>query len=204
MCLVGEAQVAALHEATDQPPHWNNYVTVADADAIAARTEELGGTVFAGPFDVLEAGRMTAIVDPTGAFVVAWQPARHFGAALVNELGAMTWNDLQTDDVAAARAFYSGLFGWTVEEVPESGGRYWTIQGREGDNGGMMPLPMEGIPPHWQPYFAVESLDDAQTRVRELGGTPLTEPIPVPGGGFIAVRDPQGAVFSLFAGHLDP
>ena len=40
------ARVAALHEATDQPPHWNNYVTVEDADLVARRAQELGGSVF--------------------------------------------------------------------------------------------------------------------------------------------------------------
>jgi predicted enzyme related to lactoylglutathione lyase len=68
----------------------------------------------------------------------------------------------------------------------------------------MMPLPTEGIPPFWQPYFAVESLEAGQAKVLELGGRAFMEPIEVPGGAFIAVVDPQGAAFSLFAGRLDP
>jgi uncharacterized protein len=198
------ALVAALHEATDQPPHWNNYVTVEDPDLVARRAQELGGSVFAGPFDVLPAGRMAAISDPQGAMVIAWKPAGLVGAEMVNEPGAMTWNDLLTSDVEAAREFYAPLFGWKVDPVPESGGRYWVIQGSDGSNGGMMPLPKDGIPPFWQPYFAVESLDAAQAKVSELGGQVLTEPIAVPSGAFVAVLDPRGAAFSLLAGELDP
>ena len=198
------ARVAALHEATNQPPHWNNYVTVEDVDVAARRAEELGGSVFAGPLDVLPAGRMAAISDPQGAIVIAWKPMELVGAETVNEPGAMTWNDLLTGDVEAARGFYSALFGWEVDPVPESGGRYWVIKGSDGSNGGMMPLPTEGIPSFWQPYFAVDSLEAAQAKVRELGGRVLMEPMPVPSGAFVAVLDPHGATFSLLAGELDP
>ncbi|HEX8975409.1 MAG TPA: VOC family protein [Solirubrobacteraceae bacterium] len=198
------ARVAALHEATDQPPHWNNYVAVEDADLVAHRAQELGGTVFAGPFDVSSAGRMAAISDPQGAMVIAWKPAELVGAEVVNEPGAMTWNDLLTSDVEGAREFYSALFGWSVTPVPESGGRYWVIKGPDGSNGGMMPLPTEDIPPFWQPYFAVESLETAQAKVHDLGGRLLTEPMAVPSGAFVAVLDPQGAAFSLLAGDLEP
>ena len=38
------------------PPNWFSYITVADADAAAARAKELGGSVHAGPFDVMDAG----------------------------------------------------------------------------------------------------------------------------------------------------
>lgn len=204
VCVREGARVAALHEASDQPPHWNNYVTAEDPDATAARAAELGGGVLAGPFDVLDSGRMAAITDPQGAMLVAWKPARHFGAEVVNEIGAMTWNDLITSDVDGAQAFYSALFGWTFEDVTDGQGRYFSITGPDGDNGGMMPRATEQMPPFWQPYFAVASLEDAAERIRALGGTPVADPMPVPGGGFIPVLDPHGAGFSLFSGHLDP
>src|SRR5205807_3866905 len=40
------------------PPMWNSYVAVESADAAADRAKEVGATVHAGPFDVMEAGRM--------------------------------------------------------------------------------------------------------------------------------------------------
>ena len=86
---------------------------------------------------------MAAISHPQGAMVIAWKPARLVGAEMVNEPGAMTWNDLLTSDVEAAREFYAALFGWKVDPVPESAGRYWIIKGPDGSNGGMMPLPTE-------------------------------------------------------------
>jgi hypothetical protein len=49
------------------PPHWMNYVSVADCDATAARAKELGGKVLAGPMDVPNVGRSAALQDPQGA-----------------------------------------------------------------------------------------------------------------------------------------
>jgi predicted enzyme related to lactoylglutathione lyase len=52
------------------PPHWNVTFHVEDADAIAAKAEELGGTVVVPPFDAPPV-RVTAIRDPQGATFAA-------------------------------------------------------------------------------------------------------------------------------------
>ena len=93
--------VGALY-AADQPPHWNCYVTVESADAAAARAGELGATIAAEPFDVMDVGRMAVIVDNVGAALCLWEPKSHIGATLVNAPGAMAWNDLLTPDPASS------------------------------------------------------------------------------------------------------
>jgi uncharacterized protein len=54
----------------DMPAHWSVTFAVDDADAIAARAAELGGTVVAAPFDAPWV-RMTVIADPQGATFTA-------------------------------------------------------------------------------------------------------------------------------------
>ena len=49
----------------EAPAHWMVYFEVDDADAVAAKAEELGGSVNAGPFDS-GVGRMAVISDPHG------------------------------------------------------------------------------------------------------------------------------------------
>jgi uncharacterized protein len=54
----------------DFPPHWGVTFAVDDADAVAKKAAELGGTVLAPPFDAPWV-RMTVIADPQGASFVA-------------------------------------------------------------------------------------------------------------------------------------
>src|SRR5437868_15338541 len=94
------------------PPHWTSYIAVASADAAVKRAQELGGRVLAPPFDVMDAGRMAVLQDPTGAVFQVWQPNKHIGAKIMNEPGALCWTELTTSDTKAAEAFYTKLFGW--------------------------------------------------------------------------------------------
>jgi predicted enzyme related to lactoylglutathione lyase len=50
----------------DAPPHWLPYFIVPSCDDAAARVQELGGRVMAGPLD-LGAGRIAVVGDPQGA-----------------------------------------------------------------------------------------------------------------------------------------
>jgi predicted enzyme related to lactoylglutathione lyase len=49
------------------PTHWRVYFAVADADATAAKTADMGGTVHLQPMDIPQ-GRIATLSDPQGAF----------------------------------------------------------------------------------------------------------------------------------------
>jgi uncharacterized protein len=102
------------------PALWHSYVWVEDADEAADRARSLGGSVHAGPFDVMQAGRMAVLQDPQGAYFMLWEPREHRGAELVNAPGAFVWNELSTPDMDAAQSFYGGLFGWSFEPYADS------------------------------------------------------------------------------------
>jgi predicted enzyme related to lactoylglutathione lyase len=178
------------------PPTWNSYVTVDSADAVADRAKELGATIVAPPFDVMEAGRMAAIQDPQGAYFLLWQPNQHRGAQLVNAPGA--------PDLEASSAFYAALFDWTVEPFEGSPEPYLTIKNGEVTNGGIRTLNSPGPPPHWLVYFAVDDLDASLAKVSELGGATHAGPIDIGIARIAVVADPQGAMFALYDGRLDP
>jgi uncharacterized protein len=189
--------------AAGAPPHWTSYISVEDADAIAARAGELGGAaVFRAPFDVLDLGRVAAIRDPTGAMVSLWQAGSRIGATLVNDVGALCWNELATSDVERAKAFFGELFGWEYE-TDESG--YTSVRNGGHLNGGMREQSEQerGIPPSWLPYFTVENADDAARQAARLGGKslPASE---MKIGRFAVIADPQGAAFALLEGETDP
>lgn len=211
MLRLAGRDAAALYRMRDEqreigmPPTWLAYVTADDADAMAHRAAGLGATVMGEAFDVVDSGRMAIVRDPLGAMLALWQPKRNIGAGIVNEPGALCWNDLSTPDVEASRAFYAALFGWEIEAEGRGEGDYRAVFNDGRANGGMMRLQAPpGTPPYWSVYFAVADMDDGVARVRELGGRVLREPFDVPAGRFAVVQDPQGATFSLFAGELDP
>ncbi|HET9077485.1 MAG TPA: VOC family protein [Acidimicrobiales bacterium] len=195
-------QVAGLSTLPDGsvPPHWTTYVDVDDVDETTSRVEAAGGRVLFGPADVMEAGRMAVYSDPTGAVIAAWQPGRHLGAELVNEPGAVIWNELITSDLDRARSFYAQVFGWTWSGSDE----YAEIQVAGHSVGGVMPRPAEvpeDAPDYWLVYFDSDNLESDVERATSLGATTLFGPAEVPGTGrFAVLADPEGAVFALFAG----
>lgn len=183
--------------AAGMPPAWNTYLTVDSVDQVADQVEAAGGQLAMAPFDVMDAGRMAFIIDPSGAAVALWQPNKHIGATLVNEPGAFIWNELITDDPKAAE-FYTRLLGLTTSTMDMGTGEY-TLFHVGGDMvGGATPPPMPGVPNHWHVYFAVADADASAAKIKQLGGSVVVEPFDTPIGKMAVAADPQGAVFSLY------
>lgn len=186
-----------------QPPAWSTYIRVEDVDKTAEAVQAAGGRVLAGPMDVMDAGRMAVFQDSGGAAVSAWQPRQHRGAELANEPGTFCWSELDTRDVAAAKAFYPAVFGWTVDDAGAQGGpmEYYEWK-RDGGTtiGGMMPMPKDvpaEVPGFWLTYFAVADTDAAVAKVGELGGSVLMAPMDIPAGRFAVVSGPHREAFGI-------
>jgi predicted enzyme related to lactoylglutathione lyase len=204
--VCGLFEMPAEMAAAGATPSWMSYVTVDDADAAVASAKELGGDAIEDAFDVLDLGRTAPLRDPQGAAFAVWQPGKRIGAERVNDVGCLCMNELATTDLGPARSFYEGLFGWTTETIDTGPGGPPTAYGQNhGRLNASFGLVEEGIAPHWRPYFTVESIERTLGRARELGGDQLLGPTQIPDGGSIAIlRDPQQAVFALFAGEVDP
>ena len=63
------------------PPYWLSYVSTPSVDQSVEKAKSLGAKLVAGPFDVMEHGRMAVLKDPTGATFALWQAFQHPGAA---------------------------------------------------------------------------------------------------------------------------
>jgi predicted enzyme related to lactoylglutathione lyase len=182
------------------PPHWNAYVSVKSADDTAKRAQELGGKVLAPPFDVMDAGRMAVLQDPTGAVFSVWQAGRHIGAKILREPGALGWTELTTRDTAAAGKFYTQLIGWEATKGNAGGQEYTEFKAGAQPDAGMIAMdPAWGnVPPHWMPYFQVADCDATAAKAQELGGRVFVPPTDIPNvGRFAMLADPQGAMFSI-------
>src|SRR5258708_1420942 len=205
--LEGRYAAAACTLRPDQlkhgvPPHWNPYIAVENTEATPARAAELGGTVLAPPFDVMDAGRMAVLQDPTGAVFSLWQPKRNPGTGIAGPHGTLCWADLSTPDQARAGDFYSPLFGWHImKEDEDPAHNYWHIQNGEEFIGGIPPAShrQPGVPAHWLAYFTVSDCDATAAEAKKLGAKLYLPPTDFEDIGRISIiADPQGATFALF------
>ncbi len=119
--------------------------------------------------------------------------------------GIFVWNELNTRNIEAAKAFYATTLGWSYEPMPiEDGSAYCIIKMGDTRVGGIFVLAgpeFDGIPDHWFSYIAVDDVDARVEVVEGAGGTVLRPVFEVPGVGRIGiVRDSVGAV----AGWITP
>ena len=206
----GGDMIAGAMEMPDDvagmPPAWMIYLEVDDIDATAAQIKASGGMIFREPADIPGTGRFAIAADPQGAAFGLLQPLpmdppppEGSGAWNQRKESHGNWIELMSSDPAAGFDFYAALFGWTKSIAVDMGemGSYQLFAWQGADIGGMMGL---GNAPQscWLPYFGVNGVDAAITRIGDAGGTVLHGPVEVPGPAFIAMaRDPQGAHFAV-------
>ncbi len=117
--------------------------------------------------------------------------------------GSFCWVELATTDQAAAKTFYTSLFGWSVTDYPMGPGQSYSMFNLEGRNTGaaytLDPKHMPGVPPNWALYVAVEDADGAAVKATAAGGKVLGGPFDVAEFGRMAVlQDPTGAVICVW------
>jgi len=182
------------------PPHWTSYVCVTSAADATAKAKSLGGKAIMEAFDVMEHGRMAVLQDPTGGIFAVWEPKQHIGAGVLNEPGALCWNELMTTNTDVAGRFYTQLFNWKSESMQ---GTIPYTMFKLGDQpvGGMTSITPEmgPIPPNWMVYFAVNDCDKVAAEAKRLGAAVHVPPKDIPNmGRFSVLQDPQGAAFAIF------
>ena len=107
--------------------------------------------------------------------------------------------ELNTTDVAKAKAFYTKLFDWTMEEMPMPGGSYTMIKVGEGTGGGLMKHQMPGAPSMWLAYVLVDDIEAATRKAKSLGASVIKDVTEVMGAGwFSIIADPTGAALGLW------
>ncbi len=123
-------------------------------------------------------------------------------AAMTRTATRPGWVELATDDPAAAREFYAGLFGWQVEVHPDpqyGGYGMARLPEGEGDVAGISPKMMSEAPTAWGLYIATDDADALSAAVTAAGGSVIAPAFDVGDMGRMAVfADPTGAVISAW------
>jgi predicted enzyme related to lactoylglutathione lyase len=130
-------------------------------------------------------------------------PALVEPASQEHHVGKITFVELVTPDLAAAKQFYGGLFGWAFQDAQTG-----TIEYSQASLGG---FPVAGLihkeahpgehrQPAWLSFISVRDVDAARDTAVQHGAKVLFPPHSIPERGREAVlADPQGAVFAILA-----
>jgi len=107
--------------------------------------------------------------------------------------------ELWSQDPEKAAAFYTKVFDWTIQHIPEMDYRFVDTGGEGGINGGIM-KPKEGPwPGNLAFYIDVDDLDAYAKKVTAAGGKMIVEKMVVPGvGEFSLFGDPDGRVVGMW------
>jgi predicted enzyme related to lactoylglutathione lyase len=191
-------------EMAGMPPVWGTYIAVDSADTTATKVVEAGGSLLFPPDDVPGAGRMLIAKDNRGTVIGFWEAKGHIGSRVVGDPGAIIWNELQVDDVAAALPFYKTVVGLESETAPFGDmGDYtqFMLNGKSVAGAWKKTMPEE--PNNWAVYFSVTDTDATVTKTQKLGGKVIAPAFNIPEVGRMAVlSDPQGAVFCILTSTM--
>ena len=115
--------------------------------------------------------------------------------------GEVCWTELSTTHPDTCKEFYGELFGWQFKQSDNTDMEYTEFH-LEGEKqfGGMYKTPpdMEGFPPHWISYIAVDDIDESIAKATELGGNIVVPATDIPETGrFGVITDPTGAAIAL-------
>jgi predicted enzyme related to lactoylglutathione lyase len=113
--------------------------------------------------------------------------------------GTPSWTDLASPDLAASNAFYGALFGWEPDDQGPDAGHYTMLRKQGKAVAGAGPIMMEGQPPAWTTYVAVDDADETVDLAKKAGAAVFVEPMDVMDVGRMAIfADPTGAALGIW------
>ena len=96
-------------------------------------------------------------------------------------------HELNTDNPAAAKKFYKGLFGWSFQDMKMPDGSVYSMFQADPTSGG-------GVQ-----YVGVKSVKQSMAKAKKLGATVLVEYMPIPEHGALGIfADPTGATCAVW------
>lgn len=119
------------------------------------------------------------------------------------QVGAIEWRDLTVENAEQVKDFYAAVVGWEIEPVsmgeyddfniklPGSGDTIAGVCHARGSNAKM--------PPQWMMYVRVEDAESSAKSTLELGGEIIAGPRSMGGETYFVIRDPAGAVLTIFS-----
>lgn len=120
--------------------------------------------------------------------------------------GTSTWTDLSVQDLEAAKAFYTGVFGWTFRDLGAEFGHYAIISNADGapvggamSVAGMTAPDGTALPTGWDVHLTVDDADARLATALEHGATALSPVMDIgTDGRNVMLKDPTGATIGMW------
>lgn len=182
--------------------HWHSYLSVLDVDKSYAAAVKGGAKSLLPPTDFAPVGRGAALADPTGAGFSIWKDAEGDRPDVDKTAdGDWYWNELWTQNVKAALAFYETVFGYSHDSMDMGAqGTYYLLKTLDGKlRGGVTAASEPSAPPMWLPYVHVADCDATAKKAQKLGARQvIVPPTDIPGvGRFSILIDSLGAAIAV-------
>lgn len=105
--------------------------------------------------------------------------------------------EFSANDLASAGKFYSDLFGWQVQQIPEM--HYATFGTGQEPGGGFSQVGEGATAGQTTVYVATDDIDATLAKVEQLGGKILMPQMEIPNTGWMGLfQDPTGNTVGLF------
>lgn len=198
------AGIGALAPRLQMAISWTPYFAVANVDVSASRIRERSGTVAVGPL-AFPLGRGALAADRDGAVFGIWEGAR-IPDWQSGHKDAPAWLLLRTRSALEAAIFYGEVLDWASEHPGccdvryEDGEVVLVSRGHvlariSSGAEGAAPDPM--VRPRWEVHFPVDDVEATTRAAEERGGEVLDRRISRAGKPEAALRDPDGALFTI-------
>jgi len=201
--LIGGMVDTVALNGRDDISQWVALMSVADVAAAARQAEAAGGEVVTPPTDLSRRGHLAVVRDAEGALIGFLQSRDGDPVDRIPDMGDFLWEELWTSDTESATAFYSGIgqlesAEHAIRSTAATAPDYRVLSANGAPRVGVMPRPLDDLPPVWVSYIRSENPAAVTARVPDLGGRVIVEAQPRPLGGEVAlIAGPSGAGIAL-------
>jgi predicted enzyme related to lactoylglutathione lyase len=110
--------------------------------------------------------------------------------------------EISAKDREVAGKFYSDVFGWKIQQLPEM--NYATFEAEGGPGGGLNPVE-NNQPAPIMVYIHTDDIDASMQKIQKSGGKLVRPTDEVPGmGQFAFFSDPTGNILALWRPTMPP
>ena len=177
------------------------YFATSNIEDSAKRSMNLGATAVMPVTEVMDLGKMTLLLDPSGAQFGLWEAGTFPGFGVMYQENAPGWFDHVSPEPQRDGEFYAEVTGHQLTTMEGDmrilqNGEQWFASITHAQNGERA---------QWKPLIVVDSLERIHEAVPRLGGAIVLAEMPVPGSAICVFSEPvNGTLWTVMRGGQHP